>query len=442
MATARDRQRNNVRMGVFVSSTIIIAVAIVIILSGVWDSFTRNTHEYTVKFPVTTGVRNLQPGADVRIGGVPMGAVERVRLVPGDPARHIEVDFELDEVVHLYTNARIVVAGSVIGSEAWLSIVDAGEPTPVDPDAEDQLARNGSPLEEVRLVQPGESIDGSVAGGLLSNLVGPENAERADQIIADVRDFAQFLADVDHEYDERIVPMLEDANLAMDDAVLLLEDARADYQIWREDVTAALDAANSAADELDALVTAANTAFADNRGQIDAIVDNADVAMADASDLVARFKEDAPAIIERVETLLDRGNEGIDAFASVGEELEVFVNSEIPGIRDTLANARLASQQLKLTTVEVRRSPWKLLYRPSADELEHEMLYEAARSFAVAASDLKAAAQSVDRIMTIRGDALGADEDSIRRLETQLLDSYQRYETAQQRLVDVLLTEE
>lgn len=432
MPTAQDRQRNNVRMGVFVSATIIIAVAIVVVLSGVWGSFTRSTHAYTVVFPVTAGVRNLQAGADVRIGGVTMGAVENVRLAPGDPAEEIEVDFVLDDDVRLYSNAQIFVAGSVIGSDAWLSIVDAGRAS----------APDGSPFEEVSLIQPGGAIDGSVAGGLIATLVGPKNAERTDDIIENVREFSQFLARVEGEYDERVSPILDNANVAMEDAIGLIGDARADYRVWREDVTAALDKANQAAEKLDSLMSEANATLVDNRQQIDAIVDNTDSTMADASTLIAQFKEDAPAIVDRVETLLDRGNEGIDAFANVGEEMQMLVGSEVPGLRDALANARLAAQQLKLTTIEVRRSPWKLLYRPSKDELEHELLYEAARSFAVAASDLKAAAQSVDRIVNLRGEALGADEEALRLLQGQLTDSYARYEKAQQRLVDVLLTDQ
>ena len=46
--------------------------------------------------------------------------------------------------------------------------------------------------------------------------------------------------------------------------------------------------------------------------------------------------------------------------------------------------------------IEIRRSPWKVLYRPTEKELENELLYEATRSFAVAAADMKAASVSVN----------------------------------------------
>ena len=49
---------------------------------------------------------------------------------------------------------------------------------------------------------------------------------------------------------------------------------------------------------------------------------------------------------------------------------------------------RQATAQLKLTT-EVRRNPWKLLYTPTSEVLEHENLYESARSYVMATSELE-----------------------------------------------------
>ena len=67
MASAADRRRNNVRAGVFVSISILIAVAVIVVLSGVWESLSTPTHGFTVAYPVSAGVSNLEAGAQVRM---------------------------------------------------------------------------------------------------------------------------------------------------------------------------------------------------------------------------------------------------------------------------------------------------------------------------------------------------------------------------------------
>ena len=139
--------------------------------------------------------------------------------------------------------------------------------------------------------------------------------------------------------------------------------------------------------------------------------------------------------------LLDTGKSAMDNALAVLEDVNLEFDGWVPDINDTLANARLAAQQLKLTMLEVRRSPWKVLYRPTPTELEHEMLYAAARSFALAASDLKAASESVRRVLDDHSDQVATDPQTAQRLNTYLLDSLSNYEKVQQRLIDVLLTD-
>ena len=84
----------------------------------------------------------------------------------------------------------------------------------------------------------------------------------------------------------------------------------------------------------------------------------------------------------------------------------------------------------------MRRNPWKLLYRPAADELENELLYEAARSFALAATDLRATSESVERILRNHGDRLGESEGVLERINGELQRSLENYTKAQQDLME------
>ena len=430
MPSPLERRRNNVRTGIFVSVSLIAAVVIIVVLSGVWRSLMLATRDYTVEYPVDAGVSNLKPGADVRIGGMAMGQVSAVRAVlrADVPFETIAVDFTLDERVQMYSNARVFVTAPLIGSDAWLDITSVGHPT-------DEA---GEPIPGVQLLEEGGRVEGAVAAGMLSSLVGADNADRTGEIIENVKTFSGFLAEVPVKYEQRIVPILENTDATMATASEVVTEFRKDYEDWRLTVNDVMDNVNIAAENLDVLMADAQEMIEKNRGSVDTFVENMRGFSEDAKAVSARVEGET---IDKVHQLLDRGNEGIDTFASVMEELQVEIDAELPNVRETLANARLASQQLKLTMIEVRRSPWKVLYRPSPSELEHELLYEAARSFAVAASDLKASSDAMHRVLARHGDQLLEDREAFEQLKDNLLESFRKYDLAQQALFGVLIEE-
>ena len=145
--------------------------------------------------------------------------------------------------------------------------------------------------------------------------------------------------------------------------------------------------------------------------------------------------DSAGSVFELTATGLAPGSQAQTTFTDSQEDYEHWAND----LGEVMGNASLASQQLKLTTAEIRRSPWKILYRPSVDELDHELLYEAARSFALAATDLKGASESVRRVLD--NHAAQIDQAAFTRLERNLTDSLQNYERAQQELFEVLVVE-
>jgi hypothetical protein len=197
---------------------------------------------------------------------------------------------------------------------------------------------------------------------------------------------------------------------------------------WATGATGKLDGAIA---EGQGLLADGRAVVNENRPQIKSIVDN----VKSTTDTINT------ETIDKLHKLLDTGQQGLDQAVVVLEDMRIDYGSWATHIGEALANANLAAQQLKLTMIETRRSPWKVLYRPSADELQHELLYESARSFAVAAADLKAASESVQRILDEHSDKIAGNEDAYRRLERNLLDSLAKYEKAQQQLLDVIVAD-
>lgn len=435
MASPNERTRNNVRAGIFVSVAMILALAVTIVLSDAWKKLFSSRTEYTVWYSVSDGVKNLKEGADVFIGGVAFGQVVAVRpeLEEGGVYERVNVDFEVDSGALLYADATILVASALLGADAWLEIPRVG------------TEEAGAP--------PADGIRGTATVPFLTSILGPDRAEKASSVVDDVKEFSEFLASVPGEYDERVVPILDNASEAtgnVRDLTARVNDD--DWPRWASRVDGVLDWANGTTDTLDAileegqgLVTDARTGVNETREiinsnapRIDTTVENVEATSADLRAISEHFNE---ITVAKVDQLLETGQSALETAEAAVEGFDREFDLWAPEVRDALAAARLSAQQLKLASMEVRRSPWKLLYRPSQSEVEHELLYAAARSFALAANDLKAAGESMRRVLEEHGEEVIADQDVIDRLNAYLLDSLETYEKAQQRILDVLFVE-
>jgi ABC-type transporter Mla subunit MlaD len=425
MPSPSERRRNNVRAGLFVSIALILALVIVIVLSGVVETLTRRTQRYTVRYPVASGVNNLKPGGEVRVGGMGMGRVVEVSpsLRPDHVFDMIEVEFKLDARITLYADASVYVSAPLLGTDAWLDIPSVG------------TKAAGAP--------PDGFLTGATAAGMLAAMLGTENAEKASSIMGNAEKFSEFLAEVPAQYDERVVPILERVGEASEHVRLLTEQIETrDWPEWSADVDRIMTWATGFTENLDAtldegklLITDARDVVGENREDVRNIVRNVEATTEDTRAVAARLRAET---VDKVHALLDSGRDALDRGISVIETMRDDYTGWAVQLAETLGNASLASQQLKLTMIEVRRNPWKLLYRPSTDEIEHELLYDATRSFAIAAADLKAASNTVRGILDAHPAAVAADEDLYRRLRQTLLDPLDKYERAQARLLDVL----
>jgi ABC-type transporter Mla subunit MlaD len=399
---------------VFVSIALIIGTAVVMTIGEVWVFFEAKTG-FAAEFPVAEGVQNIKAGGEVRVGGVKLGRVTGVRPMYADEGRYenIQIDFVVHSDVELYEGTQVFVRAPVIGAGAWLEITDVGDP------AASRLAE-------------GTVIPGSISGGQMEAFLG--------------KDVMDFLGSLESKYQGDLKPILDNANDATANVKALTERVQGDdwprwagqvdeVMTWATGFTETLDGAVA---DAEGLLSDSRALIADNRPGIDETVENARVTSENFKEMSVRAKEET---MQQVEDLLTSGQGAMDEAVAAIERVRADYEAWEVQFAETLGSANLASQQLKFAMIEVRRSPWKVLYRPDSTELEHEMLYEAARSFALAVADVKAAAQSMQRVLDRHGDELRDDPELMQRVKDNLLEPLDRYETAQERLFDVLINE-
>jgi len=380
---------NTVRAGALLLTTTVAAVVVMAVLAK--SNFLARMNSYVVRFQMADGVAGLERGAEVRVAGLKVGYVTGIEEHFDEGRIDIEIEMNADVVV--FKDATVMRSQPLLGSYSWLNFSSLG------------TKASGA-------LKDGDTMDATPSGGLLATIVGPQNAGRANQMFDDLTTFTGSLADFARvQYPQKIVPLLDDAHG-------VLRAARQDYGTWREDITRTLDSAASAA------------------GKLDATMDDAKVAVADVRQIVSHFREKNLAQIDR---LLDDAEVGAQAFANALQSLDAEVQMRLPDVRAMLADLRTAAAQVKLATMEVRRSPWKLLYRPDTGELARENLYEAARAFALASSDLRVAGETLQAAVRSSPERFESDPRFREAVEQNVTRTLEKFQAAQQQLFDVLL---
>jgi len=218
---------------------------------------------------------------------------------------------------------------------------------------------------------------------------------------------------------------------AVDEGNELLTLLNEDWQEWSGEIDKIMAQADAFAQAMENVSQLVN----DNAGTFQDIVENVDEAIAAAAACVKEFRETS---WPQVEDFIDRAQVTITDVQDVVGDVKVRSGAWLSDMDTTLANLTIASQQLNQLLTEVKASPWRLLYRPTDRQLGQQLVYEASRNFVFGAADLKAAADSMQRLIDARGAALAPDDPQLLVIRENLLRSVERYQQAQEQLMDVL----
>ena len=398
-----------VKTGFFLGSGLLCIAAIGLVLAKL-DLFSDTT-PYLIRFSLKDGILGLNKGSQVRIGGLTRGAVTDVVPVLDNQGQldSLEVRISLDSTVILHKDAVCIRMMPILGTSAWLNFTSLGE----------------SP----EIMKANDSIDAIDSSGLLATIVGATNAAKADQMIDDFLKFSDFLATVPQEYKDRVVPML-------DNVQVVVADFRTDYTDWRVKIGGTIGSAQSSMVKLDATMNDAQQLLVRTGTKIESGINNFDSAVLSAKDSLAHLNQTTLPLLDEA---LRKSEAAVDSIEKSMEIVHNILLEHTPDIEETLANIRTSAGQLKLASLEIRRSPWKLLYQPSSDQVAHENLYDAARSFALAAGDLRAAGDALRLVIERDPGRYEADVKFREAVQNQVLDALSKYQRAQEQLNDVLM---
>ncbi len=476
------QDRSNVKAGIFVLAGIILFVAVIITLSDLQSLF-RPAQKLEVKYRLSDGLWGLAVGSQVAVGHEPIGTVTRItdgytegRLT------HKFVVFEVPADLTLYDNARIELVVPPLGGGTYLNISSVGfEPTAdqVRQVADDRVVgpTGQARLGESWVLEPGDPpLSGQIAGSHITESfagdmgIGDRQRRKLQTIIDNVEQFTEGLAGATptdqlagparrwrataedlrstiaglKQLSQGLAGDVPDGQLTprarrIADTIAHLEQVTGrvntvmaaverKYEQWVGGITDIIASARDGADRITQMIDENRPVVRDGVAYARDTFDNTRA-------ITAEFRNKT---LEKVQGLIGQAGESFGKLKETVSEVKGLVVTQKPVVERMLANLRLTSDQLKLTAVEVRRTPWRLLYTPSEKELESENLYDAARSYTMAVGTLDSTVQSLQSMLQEYGAEIDPQDSNLQLILDNLHDNFEKFAEAEDRFWEVL----
>jgi len=437
--------RNNVVAGLFLVLSVLLAVAISFLLTDITDKFGEKK-TYVVRFPTSVGVTGLKPGANVTFGGFDVGKVDSI-------AAHTQVNEESGAAVVIAHDVTVSLASDLVlfedafgdlslpmlGGVSSINIPSAGT-GPIVEGAQNAGANANGLLEE------GEVFRGRFAPSILTQLgFSTEDAEKIQATIDEVKEVSVNANEVTKGF-RRMTETLEPSFVeGVDDGKSTIANVR----VFTEN----LNGEDGWSNKVSGILANAD----DATGKASATIDDANAMLGDAREVIAESRPRVARILENVEEttervrfdsiqnlndLLAKGSIALGSYQDVATKVSVAFDENRPKIDATLDSVERIGSHGELFLQEIRSQPWRLLSKPSKDELEREPIYEAARAYADAVSDLRIASEALDaavaRMATSGGSPASTAE--LAQISKVVENAYGRYEAAENGLLERLRT--
>lgn len=381
--------RNEFKAGAFIVITLVLAVAVIVWIHG---ASMGPTQIRTVTFKLSDDLGGLQIGDEVRLGGFKVGIVRDIRPDALDtPSPHILVTISLPSAYALHEDTAIGVQTSLTGTTA-LNITSIG----TGPVAGEGVALIGKP-------DPKSALFASLGN------MGPHLESAINQI------------------DTQTVPKV---NQTVDTVKTLVAHANAQVDPVVAHYNKVADSASAAAGQV-------NDLLGDTKPDLRGTIKNLNV-------VTGTLKDKLPGLVDHINTVIAK----VDGSLTTAQAALLDVQKTAANAKDITASLRsvivdnqgkldgivsslkTTSDNLKEASIELRHSPWRLLYKPTPEEAVNLNLYDSAREFAMGAESLSDASTALRDAMR---DPRASRED-IQKLVQQLDGSFAHFQQVENKL--------
>ncbi|MBN1437636.1 MAG: hypothetical protein JW936_11240 [Sedimentisphaerales bacterium] len=436
------RSLNEVKVGITVLAALALTMYIVITLAD-WSNLFTTKNDITMSLPYDLGLQGLDVGSTVYVGGAKIGQIVSTRIDPpsadGDPCAldngRVYFTMRIPASYPLRSDCQLAVESNMLGSQANLAIYSMG-------------TRDGELLMDGAVQELGKE---NFYGGAMASLM-----RRFDE-----KDPCSWICIMDHQLDVNANDSLlgnlvaasasvESLAAAVDTELTLdpegqsvrsqiraiIENIRVvlAQELDRENAEAALAKINAALDRMNSILTTTDEWTTTNAPVLTDTVSH-------VQGIAAETHEALPGIIAQVDTILGNVNESMDiartalldaqALIRDGRQMVIANRAKVDRIVDDLREVAI---NLRVTSREVRRAPWRILYTPTSEEIEMEAVVETAGRFVYGAERLSDLSTELREALEADGEA--ADPERIQAIIDQLEETYGHFEEVETELWD------
>jgi ABC-type transporter Mla subunit MlaD len=395
------KQRNALKAGIFIVIGAVLIVAVLIGIKGL-GTWIEPVQVRTVSFALSDNIGGLRVGDEVRLGGYKVGVVRSIDVVNAGQAAEGEpqviVHYSIPKKYIIHEGARLGIETTVTGTSV-LNFLSLGHGPVLA--AGQALGGEPSPLQQVfaSLAQTAPELKG---------LVQDVRQKTIPQATATIQKFGK----------------------TADTATDLVAHLRGQVDPVLKEYHSVASSAVKALDSISGL-------FGDIKGDTRGAIANIRVVTGDIKDKLPPLLSQADGFLKQINTAAQGINASMkDIQATVTNAKETLASAReiISGNRskfdNMIASLKTTSDNLKYASEEIRRSPWRLLYKPRPGEIENLNIFDSARQFAEGANDLDDAAGALR-------DALRQphpDSARIEKLLKQLDQSFGHFQKVEQQL--------
>lgn len=325
------KKRNETRVGLFITLGLGLFI-LALFLMGTLDVFLTNTTTVEADF---SDIQSLQVGDPVLLFGQRVGKVTSIDLLPFEEEKlaviRVGLRLPAGRLEHLRDNSIVKVDKSLTGN---ISVLIQEGPTP------GRRLGKGARLMGVPIADLGTVTEKA-----------KQVIDAGEQVVAAI---SQVVSEIQAKGD---IPK------AVSGAAEIVQMVKSDLAPLAAQLRQALDAARGFIDE--------------NRLDVRHAVAN----LKETSTLAKSLTEKLNAAPQQIESGLAQLEKAGKEISSMVEENRVHVDSILEDLRSTMTNA-------SGITAEVKRRPWRLLYRPTEAEAKAMELYDAAWAYNLGATEL------------------------------------------------------
>jgi hypothetical protein len=393
-----QKQHNELAAGIFVLFCIALIMGVVLWL-GASDYFVKNQGTAVFAAYAETGPLGIAAKADVLVGDVKIGTVSRIE-------------------------DRVVAPPTKFASKA--------EQSRWPKNMKGKYVPRQQTLYHVTLTQQGYTIYANGTAGVASHLMGGNNLKvtftgSADAGLCDgsnpillgdglnqaMDNLAQeFNKDDPNSILSRFSHTIDNLSKASDDAVLILASIRTEVDPTK--ATTAMGQIKATLANAEKMSASLNSMS----GQLDAytkkdvklLLDNMTTITTDAK---AYMKKDVAALLASVRKISTNVLEMSGNLNVSSQTIRELLTVNYDSFSEIVDNMVLVSANLQAAGAEIRRNPWRLLYRPDKAEGDLVNLYDAARAFQEGAVQVDNAVNKLKRTKEMKSD----DPEAVKRIQ-------------------------